>query len=404
MDELQLFIEKRKKVKHLKIVTLLTLLFAASVAQGADWHKLKHLEAYSGVDNKLGGNVDYMEIRFYKSAKSNYPYKTLQLYKKPLSSYSQETIDKFKALPQRHSNKDSYLRFRNNGNIFFIDNKGKMFWSDERKDLKEILGNIDTPAELALSLWLNYENGWQSYKKTFNGYKIKTITPTTKCIVYTTIGSVDKNGNYNTGDDIKQIIRKKCKKRNNTKFISNKKIDYESYRRIEMDNRGNLYLLGSIKKNKTHQSDYYSVLDKYNNSGKLLWSKNLNGNPYIIQVAHNSVYVIDNNKIKAKYTLNGKKVSFKRGEIVIKKSKRKGLKHALKVLPSEKKNIELSISDHVVDKKDNIYAAGLEIFYPNGVPDGSGMCGNNGEVDGALVAKLNSRGKLIWARVIDRDN
>ena len=382
------------------------LMFATSVAQGVSWQKLKSLDAYSGRDDKLGKDVAYMEIRFYKLPKSNGAFKTFKLYKKPLSSYPQETIAKFKALPQRHSN--SYLRFRNNGNIFFINTKGKMFWTDEPKDMKAILGKIDTPAELALTLWLNYENSWQSYKHAPHGYKIKRATSISKCIVDTTVGSVDENGNYNVGDDIRHIIRTKCKKRNHTQFVSHKKIDYEAYSHIEMDARGNLYVLGGVNKDKTYHSDIYSVLDKYNSRGKLIWSKKLRGNPYFIQVVNGFVYVIDNNKIKEKYTPDGKSVSFKQGEIVIKIRERKSIKHALKVLPSEKKNIELSVTDHVVDKKGNVYAVGLEIFYPNGVPDslpgGLAMCGNNAEVDGALIAKLNHKGKLVWAKVIDRDD
>ena len=378
------------------------LVFAISIAQGAGWQKFKPLDAYSGRDDNLGKNVAYMEIRFYKSPKSNDVYKTFQRYKKPLSSYSQETIAKFKALPQRHSN--SYLRFRNNGNIFFINTKGKMFWTDEPKDMKAILGKIDTPAELALTLWLNYENSWQSYKHAPHGYKIKRATSISKCIVDTTVGSVDENGNYNMGDDIRHIVRKKCKKRNHTQFVNHKKIDYESYNRIEMDDKGNLYVLGYVNKDKTYHSDSYSVLDKYTSQGKLLWSKKLRGNSYFIQLVNHFVYVIDNDKIKEKYTFNGKRTSFKKGEIVIKKLERKSIKYTLQVLPSEKKNIKLSAVDHVVDKKGNVYVVGAEIFYPNGVPDGFEMCGNNGEVEGALIAKLNSKGRTVWVRVIDGDD
>ena len=381
---------------------IMGLVFAISIAQGAGWQKFKPLDAYSGRDDNLGKNVAYMEIRFYKSPKSNDAFKTFKLYKKPLSSYSQETIAKFKALPQRHSN--SYLRFRNNGNIFFIDTKGKMFWTDEPKDMKVILGKIDTPAELALTLWLNYENGWQSYKKTRHGYKIKRATSISKCIVDTTVGSVDDNGYHDIGNNIRHIVRKKCKKRNHTQFVSHKKIDYESYNRIEMDEKGNLYVLGYVNKDKTYHSDSYSVLDKYTSQGKLLWSKKLRENFPYIQVVNRFTYIIDDNKIKAKYSPDGKSVSFKQGEIVIKTRKGKSVKHTPKVLPSEKKNIELSVSDHIVDKKGNVYVVGLETFYPNGVPDGAEMCGNNGQVEGALIAKLNSKGRTIWAKVIDRDD
>jgi len=49
---------------------------------------------------------------------------------------------------------------------------------------------------------------------------------------------------------------------------------------------------------------------------------------------------------------------------------------------------------------------GSEVFYPSGSPDEvpSGQCGMVEQVHGALIAKLNSKGKTVWAKVIDRND
>ena len=64
------------------------------------------------------------------------------------------------------------------------------------------------------------------------------------------------------------------------------------------------------------------------------------------------------------------------------------------------------MSDYVKDKKGNIYIVGSEVFYPSGSPDEvpDGECGNVEEVLGAVVAKLDSKGKTVWAKVIDRND
>lgn len=75
-------------------------------------------------------------------------------------------------------------------------------------------------------------------------------------------------------------------------------------------------------------------------------------------------------------------------------------------LPNKKEATDFYLSDYAKDNKGNIYIVGSEVFYPSGSPDEvpSGQCGNVEQVFGALIAKLNSKGKTVWAKVIDRND
>ncbi len=272
-------------IRTILLFTLLTLTVQAG------WKTLKKIEDYPGNAYTLKESVSYMEIRLYKYKKSERANKIISLYKKPLSSYSKSMISKFKNLEKKYSNKESYLQIRNNGNAFFIDTNGKMFWTDETKDIKMLLGEVDTPSELALALWLTYENGWQTYKKMSNGYQVKRTTWISECTDDSMIGTVDRNGNTEMGNNIRHIIRKKCKKRKHTQFINHKIVDYESYNTIAMDENDNLYVTGYVNYNKTYHSEGYSVLDKYNSSGKQIWSKKVAGFSNV-KVVNDFVYLI----------------------------------------------------------------------------------------------------------------
>lgn len=392
-------------MKLMKTITLLMLALVASAAQDANWQKLKSIDAYAGSEYNLRKDVVYMEIRFYKSKKSKHAHQTLQLYRKPLSSYPKETISKFRALPQRHTDKESYLQIRDNGNAFFIDTKGKMFWTDENKDIRLLLGEIDRPAEVALLLSLKWKHKWQYCKKINRGYLVKMTSNITKCIKEVRTSHVSKGdmGNYFDGDTIFHIERgASCNRRKNTRFITNKKVDYESYRAIDMDSKGNLYAIGYVKKDKTYSASEYFVLDKYSNNGKKQWSKKIkDGTDISVRVVNDWIYTLDGHKIVEKYGPNGKRLAYA-GEKVLPKNK-KGVKKYKIAIPGSEKKTTASVIDYVADKKGNIYVVGVEYFYPYGMPGGS-FCGNTGELEGANITKLNSRGQVIWARVIDRDD
>ena len=63
--------------------------------------------------------------------------------------------------------------------VIFIDKHGKMFALESKKELREFLGKIDTPAELLLWTYANDKGEFgnpYSYKKIKNGYRVRYNT------------------------------------------------------------------------------------------------------------------------------------------------------------------------------------------------------------------------------------
>jgi len=60
------------------------------------------------------------------------------------------------------------------------------------------------------------------------------------------------------------------------------------------------------------------------------------------------------------------------------------------------------INAYIANKKGDVCIAGNEVFFLNGRPP-DGACGTGEDRNGALIGKLNSNGKTIWAKVIDAD-
>ena len=381
---------------------LVVLLLTTANAKSPKWQTLKTIKAYRGSDYHLKADVSYMEIRWYASKKSKKVTNLLKLYKKPLESYPKETISKFKSLKPKYSNRADIGW---SGNAFFINTKGKMYQMDMKKDIFSLLGKIDKPAEIALVLYLNNVEGKHYYKKISNGYKIKSIEKLKACTNRVEYGRVNKNGTYTPAEDALQRIG--CKKRKKTKFIHNKKVNYESYNKIVLDSSDNLYILAMARRSKSHD-DYIALylLEKYNTAGKRVWSKKLktkDANGLLLN--DKSIYVFNGKKPVALFLLNGKREHLKNRDIANRSNSVKSGKYSLEGLPNKKEAIEFSLWDYAKDKRGNTYIVGSEVFYPSGssksIPDG--QCGNSEEILGALVAKLDSRGKTIWAKVIDRD-
>jgi hypothetical protein len=280
---------------------------------------------------------------------------------------------------------------------------------DMKEDIISLLGKIDRPAEVELVLYLNNEEGKHYFKKSSKGYRIKSVEKLKGCTSMVRRGNVDMFGKY-THTFRYNLQRSGCKKRKHTKFVHNKKVNYESYNKIALDKKGNLYLVGEVEKSKS--SDNYKsfyVLEKYNTRGKRVWSRHIIGYAEKLLVAKGSVYILNGKKTIAVFSLNGKKRSVKNAHSVKADNKAKDLNNAKyfpEGLPNKKEAMDFYLSDYVKDKKGNIYIVGSEVFYPSGGPDDipDGQCGNVEEVLGALVAKLDNRGNTIWAKVIDRND
>ncbi len=408
-------IKKGEKMTAIFKMVLLLLMISGLQARNGKWQKLEPLKSYPGSAYNLKENVAYMEIRRYSTKKSKNASETLALYRKPLKSYSEDIIAKFKALtPKYLKNADlgSY------GNAFFIDTKGKMFQMDMKKDIISLLGEIDTLAEVQLVLWLNHEKYGKYYKKIVKGYTVKTSEPLAECTSLSRVVQIEKSGKY-IYTSSSTLLRKGCKKRKHTQFVSNKKINYEYYSAIAMDSKGNLYVIGEVGKNKDFDSSRFSVLEKYSGKGKKLWSRKLKDYAANVAVSGKYVYIFTDDKLQVKYTLDGKKKSSvnateatidKKRNISIfgKKIEKKILKQGKYLpegLPNKKEILDAHIADYVMDRRNNVYVVGSEVFYPSGSPDEvpNGECGNTEQIHGALIAKLDSKGETVWAKVIDRD-
>jgi len=403
--------DKMKKVKTVLLFLLLLTLYL----EGAKWKKLKPIDSYDGSRYHLKENVAYMEIRLYQNKNSREAMKILALYRKPLESYPKDIITKFKALRPNYSDNADIKMY---GNAFFIDTDGKMFQMDMQKDIISLLGDIDRDAEVELLLWLKHVEYASYYKKSAKGYKIKIAEPLTKCAILERYDSIYRRGEYHF-DSNYRVVRSGCKKRVNTQFIYNKKINYEYYSSVAIDDSGYLYVVGEVKKSRREDASSFWVLQKYHRDGKRLWSRRVGESTLRIIIADKTLYLFDYNHMVGRYSLNGKKISKKvkniatinkKGDISIfgrevPKRVRKSNRYLPDGLPNKEERLGVDISDYVEDKKGNTYIVGSEIFYPSGrsdeIPDGA--CGNTEEVRGAIIAKLNSRGETIWAKVIDRD-
>jgi len=393
----------QKKIIGFVLLCFTFLWFTPSLhAKDTQWQKLKPLEAYVGSAYHLKERVAYMEIRTYSSRKNTKPTQIFKLYKKPLKNYSKDTIKKFKALRAKYSKRAD---IRANANAFFIDTKGKMFQMDMKKDIVVLLGEIDTLAEVQLLLWLRYEKYAKRCKRTANGYTIKVSEPMAKCTNRNSIIKINKAGNYVTDNAKFYLQRRGCKKRVHTRFVHHKKINYEEYMAIDTDKRGNLYVLGEVKKTKDFDSERYRVLDKYTTDGKRVWSRKLKTYAYRMAVVGKSVYLFEDKELTGKYTLHGKRESFHKtdklptlGNNIENNYIPKGV-HLPEGLPNKKEMLHVELLDYV-KHKGYTYVVGIEMFGSSeNAP--SGECGMVEQIQGALIAKLNSKGKTLWAKVID---
>ena len=177
----------------LKIVLLIGLVTGV-YAKGPKWQKLKPMKEYPASAYSLKGGTEYLEIREYNNGVKDTQYKietyrvTVPMGRTSLKSFSPNMVKKFKALSpnlskQTNIKKSSFCLMSGCvsriSNGFMIDRHGKMWRMNMAKDILEMLGEIDTPAEAKLVLWLNDKNRGTSdenhkdkYRKTSKGYTI----------------------------------------------------------------------------------------------------------------------------------------------------------------------------------------------------------------------------------------
>lgn len=146
------------------------LLLIQLQAKDTKWQKLKSLKEYSASDYTLKEGVEYLEIRTYSRGIEGKKYNIrgyradLTMQRKALTSFSSAKIKKFKELTPNISEQTDIRKsgfclmsgcISSIGNAFMIKSDGKMWRMNMVTDILEMLGEIDTPAEAKLTLWLN---------------------------------------------------------------------------------------------------------------------------------------------------------------------------------------------------------------------------------------------------------
>jgi len=157
-----------------KIVLLLVLLLAGVHAKGAKWEKLKLLHKYPPSAFHLKDDIVVLEMRVHDTL--NKPSVVLGIYKTPLNLLDAKLRKDFRnTLPNVSPQRDIHKNpaYPNEiYNAFTIDRSGWILRMNEIVDVIHYLGEIDTPAEAQLVLWLHNKHEGVQYRKTSKGYEI----------------------------------------------------------------------------------------------------------------------------------------------------------------------------------------------------------------------------------------
>ena len=173
----------------MKIFTfiLLTLLLIEVQAKDSKWQNLIALKEYPPSAYTLKSDVACLEIRRYiveentnKRVKQA-PWIVLSIIS---PSVSRRTLKHFKKIkPNLSLSSDIRKDELHNTitNAMVLNRDKKMMRMYEIVDVISFLGEIDTPAEVQLVLWLYGYDGFK-YRKTSEGYAVKIEKKTIKCI------------------------------------------------------------------------------------------------------------------------------------------------------------------------------------------------------------------------------
>ncbi len=179
---------------HFFKVLLLVFLLTGVEAKSVKWYKLKALKEYPSSAYSLKEGIEYLEIRSYYRGVGERGYNTsdyttlLSIHRKSLLSFDSKIVKRFKS-SQPNLSKDTDIKKSSMclmsgcvsriGNAFVIDSKGRVLRMNQVEDIIAMLGEIDTPAEAKVVLWLNEkyrditdENYKDKYRKTTKGYVV----------------------------------------------------------------------------------------------------------------------------------------------------------------------------------------------------------------------------------------
>ncbi len=161
-------------------IVLLTLLVTGLHAKDAKWQKLKALYKYQTSAFHLKDFISVMEIRCYSTydnyKKYNKPTIKMKFYKTPLKLLDSKLVKRFQNSAPNLSKSGNIHRTSKSSveisNAFIIDNSGSILKMNEIVDVIGFMGEIDTPAEAQLILWLHNKREGTKYRKTSKGYEV----------------------------------------------------------------------------------------------------------------------------------------------------------------------------------------------------------------------------------------
>ena len=390
-------------MKIFKIV-LLVFVMTGLYAKEMKWHASETVQMYAFDQSRvfnLKDHVKYLKIQWEENGKNEY----MTIKRVTLDSFDAGTVKQFRNLKPKYSAK---ANLKNKGNAFFIDDKGKMWQMDMIEDVISLLGDIDTPAEAQLVLWLHQNRNAKVYSKISNGYKMLVeVYKGGKCHLDEVL--VSKKGKLTS-----KRSKRKCQKIAKKQKIKNRYIKYIQFTDIVIDKKENIYLLGRATDTRSDNADVVT-LDKYNRNGKKIWQRIIRDSYTALaeNLALDSKYIYlikdTDTDLILQYSKEGKLISEKVYDGNNKKNFEAIVKHSntnkLKKAPyyRDKNNNEIYFAKQVRSKNGNTYAVGEEIETipqdPENIPVGG--CGMSDTLHGALIVKFDQRGDQVWSKLID---
>lgn len=217
-----------------KILLLISTLIFLGCSNSA-LKTFQPIKEYKIDEYKLKKGVEYLEIREYIQSPSQSKYDIenygtiITMQSKPLESFSPKLMKAFKKI-KPNLGKESNIRSSRFclmrgctsriSNGFMIDSNNKIWVLNEVKDILEMIGEVDTPAEVNLVLWLNDKhrsisdkNYKDKYRKTSEGYTIisqydNSISNSGECGLFTYEIDIAKNGEMTK----KKLLKKEASK------------------------------------------------------------------------------------------------------------------------------------------------------------------------------------------------
>ena len=161
-------------------IALLILLVTGAYAKSEKWEKLYSVvdRAYTLDDYHFKKPIKCLELRSYSidpKTRKRTDNSFVTLVSVCSSSLSSRMLKRFRKIDPGLSKKGDIRRGKNPQdviNAMVIDGEGKMLRMNEITDLIDLMGEIDTPAEAQMVLWLNGENEAERCRRSSKGYEM----------------------------------------------------------------------------------------------------------------------------------------------------------------------------------------------------------------------------------------